>query len=139
MIDDGVPICQTTEAPTLSPTVSIDRFLEATDAPTVDETALVRNESASEFEESNNTSTRGLLSFLFKASEHNVKVGSDESVGSRMLLSVSQEEYEMLKNFNSLSASDKMNIEEKIFLKSMIPDEVSSQEEDLETPERLDP
>lgn len=36
MIDDGMPICETTDAPTLSPTISIERMLRETDAPTIE-------------------------------------------------------------------------------------------------------
>mmetsp|Transcript_36178 Transcript_36178/g.58989 ORF Transcript_36178/g.58989 Transcript_36178/m.58989 type:complete len:83 (-) Transcript_36178:281-529(-) len=35
MIDDGLPICETTEPPTMSPSISIDRMLKETEAPTV--------------------------------------------------------------------------------------------------------
>ena len=35
MIDDGLPICETTEPPTMSPSISIDRMLKETEATTV--------------------------------------------------------------------------------------------------------
>ena len=35
MIDDGLPICGTTEPPTISPSISTDRSLKETEAPTV--------------------------------------------------------------------------------------------------------
>ena len=35
MIDDGLPMCETTGPPTMSPSVSIDMMLKETEAPTV--------------------------------------------------------------------------------------------------------
>lgn len=36
LIDDSPPICDTTEPPTMAPSISIERLLRATDAPTVE-------------------------------------------------------------------------------------------------------
>ncbi len=115
MIDDGIPICETTEAPTMSPTLSIDRYLKGTDAPTIDEASLPLEEDTA-FEYTDSTSPRGLFSFLFKASEHNASAESEndalnEATGNRILLSMSNEEGNaMLKNFDPISISDSLNL-----------------------------
>jgi hypothetical protein len=46
MIDDGVPICSTTEAPTMSPTISIDGELQATEEPTIIESTVLNDTEA---------------------------------------------------------------------------------------------
>ncbi|KAK1746265.1 leishmanolysin-like peptidase (family M8) [Skeletonema marinoi] len=144
MIDDGIPICETTEAPTMSPTLSIDRFLKATDAPTVDE-APSRSEEDATSEQTDGTSPRGLLSFLFKASEHKATAESEnsalnDSTGNRILLSMSDEGQDaMLKNFDPVSISDNLNIPGESLLQSLARGEVSSQAEPLEEPASMCP
>ena len=137
MIDDGVPICATTEAPTMSPTLSIVRFLKATDAPTVDE-APPKSEEDVASKQADSKSPRGLLSSLFKASEHQAAV--NESTGNRILLSTSDEdEYVMLKNFDPISISDNLNMPGESLLQSLARGEVPSQAEPLDVPESMCP
>jgi len=144
MIDDGVPICETTEAPTMSPTLSIDRLLKATDAPTVDE-APPKSEEDATSKQADSMSPRGLLSSLFKASEHEAAAESgngvlNESTGNRILLSMSDEdEYAMLKNFDPVSISDNLNMPGESLLQSLARGEVSSQTESLDMPESMCP
>lgn len=67
MIDDGVPICETTEPPTMSPTISIDRMLKETEAPTGNEEV---NEEIS--------STVSKLALLYSQLETGFLFGMDE-------------------------------------------------------------
>lgn len=67
MIDDGDPICSTTEAPTMTPSFSIDRLLMDTESPTNEEVEQSDNEEASK---KRNDSPLSLLSSLFKSREH---------------------------------------------------------------------
>ena len=146
MIDDGVPICETTEAPTMSPTLSIDRFLKATDAPTVDEAPPLKSEEVTSPNETGSSkSPRGLLSSLFKASEHQAAVETensvlDEATGNRILLSMSDEdEYAMLKNFDPISISDNLNMPGEALLQSLARGEVPSQAVSVDVPESMCP
>ena len=73
MIDDGIPICASTEPPTMSPTVSIDGELQETEAPTSDDPG---SEEKS-VEEGGSGAKNGLpYTSFFKTREHE----SDASV-----------------------------------------------------------
>ncbi len=91
MINDGLPICETTKPPTMSPSISIERTLQETEAPTVDLDAPSEAEgvelSAGRYDYGN-----GLTS-LFKTSEHKVDVNAEQVNSSDSLrhLSVSTE------------------------------------------------
>jgi len=145
MIDDGVPICETTEAPTMSPTLSIDRFLKETDAPTVDEAPPPKSEEDATPKQADTVSSNGLLGSLFKTREHSAAVESDngalnESTGNRILLSVSDEdEYAMLKNFDPVSVSDNLNMPGQSLLQSLALGDVSSYVDPLDMPENMCP
>jgi hypothetical protein len=100
MIDDGVPICETTEAPTMSPTLSIDRLLLETESPTSRvESSLTIEEGSSNVVDTQKSST-SLLSLLFKSREHQIDSDKDafsdldeseSSNGNRFLLSTSED------------------------------------------------
>ena len=116
MIDDGVPICATTEAPTMSPTVSIDDALQGTEAPTISgsELGVVDGNEAN--------GTWNVLNYLFKSREHEEGGGTDgeydgddpygdELVARRHLLALSDDESteDILNSFDPISVSDNMN------------------------------
>jgi len=115
MIDDGVPICETTESPTLSPTVSIERLLQETDAPT--------NEGGEEvpFDGGDGSDTKEggtqWLTNLFKTREHEVDSSGEEEVndldGRRNLLVAESYDKEdsdaLLKTFDPISVTDNMS------------------------------
>ena len=145
MIDDGIPICDTTEAPTMSPTISIDRFLEATDAPTVDEAPPPKSEEDETTKQAESVASRGLLKTFFRASEHKTALenGSDilnESAGNRILLPVSeQDEHAILKNFDPVSVSDNLNMPGQSLLQSLARGDVESYTDPLDMPESMCP
>eukprot|EP00804_Cyclotella_cryptica_P028506 CCRYP_014798-RB/>CCRYP_014798-RB protein AED:0.04 eAED:0.04 QI:2126/1/1/1/0.85/0.62/8/1277/1088 len=74
MIDDGDPICATTEAPTMTPSFSIDRLLTETESPTNEEDEPPDNEEGGE---KGNLSPLPLLSSLFKSREHDSSQNRD--------------------------------------------------------------
>jgi len=119
MIDDGVPICSTTDAPTMSPTLSIDEYLKETEAPTIEpmQEGLDGNDpdtnyhsedditdenaggdiSEVQFVERNaavlDVDSSSILTRMFKSREHVFDKGdvddTNESTGNRLLLAVS--------------------------------------------------
>ena len=149
MIDDGVPICSTTEAPTMSPTLSIDRFLQATDAPTVEEELPPKPEENITTTQPDDLASQGLLSSLFRAAEHNAaKEIKTESTGNRILLPVSgeyennmagEDEYLVLKNFDPVSFSDNINMPGQSLLQSLAQGDVILPEEPIDVPESMCP
>lgn len=146
MIDDGVPICETTEAPTMSPTLSIDRFLQATDAPTVEEEPPPESDEDEKPKKADSAPSRGLLKSFFKASEHKTAFGSgsgglSESAGNRILLPVSdKDDHAMLKNFDPVSVSDNLNMPGQLLLQSLARGDVDvSYTDPLDMPESMCP
>ena len=117
MIDDGVPICETTEPPTLSPTVSIERMLQETEAPTVEE-GVGESEAADDIatiKEEGGWITHDLTN-MFKTREHevdNISVEEDETDGSggrrQLLLSSDKDPDTLLKTFDPISVTDNAN------------------------------
>jgi len=121
MIDDGVPICSTTDAPTMSPTLSIDEYLKETEAPTIEpmQEGLDGNDpdtnyhseddiidenaggdiSEVQFVERNaavlDVDSSSILTRMFKSREHVFDKGdvddTNESTGNRLLLAVSSD------------------------------------------------
>ena len=117
MIDDGVPICETTEPPTLSPTVSIERMLQETEAPTVEE-GVGESEAADDIatiKEEGGWITHDLTN-MFKTREHevdNISVEEDETDGSggrrQLLVSSDKDPDTLLKTFDPISVTDNAN------------------------------
>ncbi len=120
MIDDGVPICSTTDAPTMSPTLSIVEYLMQTESPTIEPMQEVVNEKhpdiidttedyiadedatgnkAYEQSVARNTTifdvdTGSILTQMFKSRERVLDKGDDdanESTGNRLLLAISSD------------------------------------------------
>lgn len=69
MIDDGEPICSTTDPPTMSPTISIDRMLADTEAPTSASMEAKMPEDPGKVSDVNDG---GILFSLFKTREHDI-------------------------------------------------------------------
>ena len=115
MIDDGIPICETTEAPTMSPTVSIDRLLQETEAPTTAE-GDVSEVSDAQSDVVNGDGSWALKN-MFKVREHEVdtaaQVGEEKvtTEGTRRhLLVLSDKDADtMLQNFDPISVTDNMS------------------------------
>lgn len=92
MIDDGIPICSTTEPPTMSPTISIDRQLRETGAPTHSGSPSTESERTTESSEESSDSKPdpSWIASMFKTHEHEAEkvVVSDEEVGRRKLATI---------------------------------------------------
>ncbi len=89
MIDDGLPICETTEPPTMSPTLNMDRLLKETESPTV---AVETGSDGTEGSGADKASLEFLAS-LFKTREHEDDIDPEEDGASdvRRSLLVSSE------------------------------------------------
>ena len=87
LIDDiGEPICVTTDAPTMSPTISINDLLKETEAPTSDEPVVAESTGTE------SDSSTSLLYSLFKSREHETTdTVSDSSEGNRFLLALTED------------------------------------------------
>jgi len=127
MIDDGIPICSSSEPPTMSPTISIDGILAQTDAPTLG--------SPNELAESDKTNTtdfaRGTFYSMFRTREHESDTDSssneedDESNGRRHLMAMSYGNPSLV-SFDPISVSDNLkNPAASSLLQSLSRGEVS--------------
>ncbi|KAL7536273.1 hypothetical protein ACHAXR_010253 [Thalassiosira sp. AJA248-18] len=113
MIDDGIPICSSTDPPTMSPTVGIDRMLQETESPTLEAEIDLGSEGADGSDAANKDSLNVLTS-MFKTREHQVDaVGTsdeegDELDGRRHLIVLSDENSTegMPKSLDPISVSD---------------------------------
>jgi len=109
MIDDGIPICASTEPPTMSPTVSIDGELQETEAPTSDGPGS----EGKSVEEGGSDAKNGLpYTSFFKTREHESDASvekDDASEGRRNLRTLLPDEsstQDPLKRFDPISLSD---------------------------------
>ena len=84
MIDDGVPICETTDAPTMSPTVSIDSFLREIESPTVESATSASGESINDAVKDATVDAQSIIETLFKSREH--ELDSEANVTEDVLL-----------------------------------------------------
>jgi len=115
MIDDGLPICSTTEPPTMSPTIAIDRMLKETEAPTIEVEMAEGLEGTDGSSGTNKDGSWNVLNSLFKTREHEAAIASDEegdaSDGHRHLLVLSGENSteDIMKSFDPISVSDNMS------------------------------
>ena len=122
MIDDGVPICSTSEAPTMSPTISIDGELQATEEPTIIESTVLNDTEAN--------STWNVLNYLFKSREHEAGGSGSEYIDvpparRHLLVSSDVESATVLNGYDPTSVSDNMNSAAS-FLESLSRGEVVS-------------
>ena len=116
MIDDGVPICSTTEPPTMSPTISIDRQLAETKGPTTEAKVTEDSDNDAEASESSKEDS-SWITLMFKTREHEsgAVVASDNeedaSDGRRHLLVFSDDNSTdgTLNSFDPTSVSDNMS------------------------------
>jgi len=87
MIDDGIPVCSSTDPPTMSPTISIDTMMQETESPTVDSDASSKPEVAKGSDAG--ADPGNLLTSMFKTREHEIDTNDEEdgaSEGRRNLL-----------------------------------------------------
>lgn len=135
MIDDGEPICSSTDPPTMSPTISIDRMLADTEAPTSASMDGVTETPPDDSGKVSDVNDGGILFSLFKTREHDMDdddgiTEEEDPADGRRNLRVMDINSTFLSTFDPISLPDNLkNPVTSSLLESLSRGEVESSSE----------